>query len=88
MLNLLALVLLFVGASLVVVGYSKLSVRCPPTKIEYRYIPRTFKEEQEAPVLPSDIFAGMFKDPTPYSGGYSLGKLGPIRGDEGYIRQG
>lgn len=30
-------------------------------KIEYRYIPRTFKEEQEEPVYASDIYSNMFE---------------------------
>ncbi len=35
-------------------------------KIEYRYIPRTFEEEQNEPVYVSDIFETMFSQPSPW----------------------
>lgn len=35
-------------------------------KVIYRYIPRTFQEEQESPILVSDIFETMFSQPSPW----------------------
>ena len=35
-------------------------------KIEYRYIPRTFEEEQYEPVYVSEIFETMFSQPSPW----------------------
>lgn len=35
-------------------------------KIEYRYIPRTFEEEQFNPVYPSEVFETMFSEPSPW----------------------
>lgn len=40
--------------------------KCPEPKIEYRFVPRTFKEQQESPVKVSDIFSTMFERPTPF----------------------
>jgi hypothetical protein len=38
--------------------------KCPPKDVIYKYIPRTFKEEQIDPVKVSEIFKDMFeKDP-------------------------
>jgi hypothetical protein len=37
-----------------------------PPKIEYRYIPRTFEEEQLEPVYVSEIFETMFSQPSPW----------------------
>lgn len=34
-------------------------------KIEYRYVPRTFKEQQESPVPVTDLFKKMFENETP-----------------------
>ena len=58
-------ILLFVfllGIFMVLFGYSKSYQKCPEPQIEYRYIPRSFYEEQ---MSPSDIFKsfnGMFNN--------------------------
>lgn len=38
----------------------------PIPKFEYRYIPRTFEDEQFNPVYPSEIFETMFSQPSPW----------------------
>jgi hypothetical protein len=50
------------GLAMIVMGVSVEMARgdAPPTQVVYRYIPRTFEEEQENPLLPSDVFAPMF----------------------------
>lgn len=78
-LRFLTLLLFFIGLSFIVIGYVKSSTNCPSPKVEYRFIPRTFQEEQEAPVKPSVIFADMFNKPTPYIGGFSLENTGSDR---------
>ena len=35
-------------------------------KIIYKYIPRTFEEDQNQPILPSQIFKKMFDKPSPW----------------------
>ena len=39
---------------------------CPKPYIEYRYVPRTFKEEQEEKVPLEDIFNKLFAYPSPW----------------------
>jgi hypothetical protein len=35
----------------------------PKERVEYRYLPRTAKEQMDQPVFPSDIFETMFSQP-------------------------
>ena len=64
------LIILFIGAIFIAIEITKiktdLSQRQP--KVIYRYIPRTFEEEQEDPVPISDIFETMFSQPSPWVG--------------------
>ena len=61
--------LLLVGVVFVVNGIVKERSKVPPAKVEYRFVPRTFREEQEAPVKVSQIFEDMFTRPTPWPTG-------------------
>ena len=47
---------------------TRASIETPKEKIVYRYIPRTFEEEQNEPVMISDIFKTMFSQPEPWIG--------------------
>lgn len=62
--------LLVIGSILI---YVSIQSSCPPPKVEYRFVPRTFEEQMASPVQPSEIFKDMFEKPTPYVGGGSLG---------------
>jgi hypothetical protein len=44
-------------------------MECPKPQIEYRFVPRTLREELENPAKVSDIFTKMFNDPTPFVAG-------------------
>lgn len=59
--------LLFVASSMIIIGYVKSQLHCKPPKIEYRYIPRTFKEEQENPTPVIDLYADMFATAGPWA---------------------
>jgi hypothetical protein len=59
-------VLLFAGVALVLIGFIRTQKYCPPPKIEYRWVPRSFVEEQQSPVPVTDIFASMFYESTPF----------------------
>jgi hypothetical protein len=59
-------VVLFIGAVLILVGFIRSQKFCPPPQVEYRYVPRTFVEEQQEPVPVSDIFASMFIESSPF----------------------
>lgn len=60
--NVLLLILLLIGFVFITIGYVKANRNCPPQKVEYRFVPRSFVESQESPVPVSDIFAQMFFD--------------------------
>lgn len=61
---------------LIIVGYIRSQRHCPPARVEYRFVPRTFIEDQEAPVPVTDIFAKMFFESTPWLS-HEAGKLLP-----------
>ena len=62
MFNQLVLIILLVfGGLLVYLGWKKSEKFCKPT-VEYRFIPRTFREESENPVKATEIFSRMFSD--------------------------
>lgn len=67
--RLLVIALLVVGVVMVVNGYMAQNMQCPPERIVYKYIPRTFTEEQENPVKVSDVFGKLFKDADPLNYG-------------------
>lgn len=60
--KLLVMILLIVGVTLVINGYMKQNMKCGTPKIVYKYIPRTFEEEQNNPIKPSDLFSKMFSE--------------------------
>lgn len=64
----LILIILFLGILLVAIQVVRIQVGLveQKPKVEYRYIPRTFAEEQEDPVYPSEIFETMFSQPSPW----------------------
>lgn len=60
------IILLFIGALMLTVSLIKYNMRCPTKQIVYRYIPRTFEEEQMEPVSVSEVFKTMFTQPSPW----------------------
>jgi hypothetical protein len=60
------MLLLFIGILFIIIDLVKASSKCPEQKIIYKYIPRTFDEEQEQPGLVTDIFKSMFTQPSPW----------------------
>jgi hypothetical protein len=59
-------ILTFMGIISVAIGYVNQLQKCPPPKIEYRYIPRTFEQDQDNPVKVSQLYHTMFTQPTPW----------------------
>jgi hypothetical protein len=59
-------IMTFIGIIGIAVGYVNQLKKCPPPKIEYRYISRTFKQDQENPVKVSELFHTLFTEPTPW----------------------
>jgi hypothetical protein len=62
------LILALVGIILLAVGYVKSNLQCPPAKIEYRYIDKTFEDEQDVhvPILSTSGMYSMFENDSPW----------------------
>jgi hypothetical protein len=54
------------GIVFITVNLTKLNTPVPKTKIIYRYIPKTFEEEQNEQPYVSEIFKTLFTDQTPW----------------------
>ena len=68
----LVIILLLVSVIFIAIGYIKSNQKCPPPIVEFRYIPKTFKEEQSTAVPILSLYGSMFKNPSPWikSAGY------------------
>jgi len=64
--------LLYLGILFIAIGYVNQIKKTVPV-IEYRYIPRTFEEEQENPVKVGKIFKALFEEPDIYLAGRHIG---------------
>lgn len=58
----LVILILVIGICMVVIGYNKSNQSCPANRVEFRYIPRTFEQEQEVPVPVLSVYGKMFQD--------------------------
>lgn len=59
-------IIFIIGILLVIISLARAYNRCPPPRTIYRYVPRTFIEEQENPVPLDDVFYAMFNEPSPW----------------------
>lgn len=59
-------VIFAIAVILIIVSLTRAYYECPQNKTVYRYIPRTFIEDQENPVPLDDVFYAMFNNPTPW----------------------
>ena len=60
--------LFFLAIIFIVYSLTKAYNKCPEPKIEYKYIKRTFNQEQNDPVELKKIFGKMFDEPSPWVG--------------------
>ena len=60
--------LIFIGLIFIIIEVIKIKAGLvdKEPRIIYRYIPRTFEEEQTDPIPVTDIFATMFSQPSPW----------------------
>ena len=58
--NSIALLILIIGLIFILLGYNNSTNKCPPKEIEYRFLPRTFYDEQMQQTNISDIFSNLF----------------------------
>lgn len=70
-----SIILLFmlIGVIFIAVGYVKTNEQCPPPVVEYRYIPKTFEDEQNELTPLFSVFGKMFTNASPWQNyvGYS-----------------
>jgi len=60
------LLLFMIGVIMVIIGYTRQYSVCPNPRIEYRYIPRTFYDEQLSSPNILKQFSSMFEDENPW----------------------
>jgi hypothetical protein len=68
------LLLAIVGLVMLGVGYVKSNLQCPSNIVEYRYVEKTFNQEQNTP-MPIMSISGMnsmFEDDAPWIAGNSF----------------
>ena len=68
--KILLLILFIISIIFITIDLTKSSFKCKDKITEYRYVPRTFKEEQESPVPIDDIFGSMFENSSPWVGSF------------------
>lgn len=64
----LVIIVIFIALTMIMVNVTQINAGLvdKEPKIIYRYIPRTFEEEQMDPVYVSEIFDVMFSQPSPW----------------------
>ena len=71
------LFILFMFVIIALIIYEVVRLRtlkqCPKPIIQYRYVPRSFKDEQDEPIPVEDIFGKMFSHPSPWMISRSIG---------------
>ncbi len=62
------LIMALVGILMVGMGIIQNNMQCPPSRIEYRYVPKTFSEEQQVqtPLLSMTGVYDMFEKDSPW----------------------
>ncbi len=61
-----------IGLICVAINLTSMYKTCPEEKIVYRYIPRTFEEEQSEPIPPSEIYYDLFNNPSPWISAFAV----------------
>ena len=64
--NSIVLLLFLIGVIMITIGYTKTTSDCPLPKIQYRFIPRSFYDEQLSPDNVTSQFQSMFSDRSPW----------------------
>lgn len=57
-----AILLFFTGVVFITIGYTKMTHKCPPPQVEYRYIPRSIYDDQIYNQSITKKFKGMFSE--------------------------
>jgi len=60
------LTIVFIGIILMTISIVQSTYKCPEKQVIYKYVPKTFEEEQDNPTYVSDIFVTMFSQQSPW----------------------
>lgn len=71
------IMVIFIGIILIILDIKQYKL-CKPNKVIYKYVPRTFEEEQEYPTYVSEILGNMFIESTPWIIGQTGNKIRSI----------
>lgn len=69
------LLLFLVGISSIISGYVKSKQQCPPPRVEFRYIPKTFEDDQQNPLPLSSTFGTMFRGKDAWSNNNDISSI-------------
>ena len=72
--NNLLLITFLIGFFLTAIGLVRIYYKCPANQIIYRYIPRTFEQEQQLPVNLDQLYFTMFEEASPWVGSFRTRK--------------
>ena len=67
----------FIGILAIVIGYINQIKVNPVPPVEFRYIPRSFEDEQNDPVKVTTLFKNMFEDSSVWVAGFRQGYVRP-----------
>lgn len=70
---------LILGIIFISIGFSRMYFSKDNSKVIYRYIPRSFNEDQSNPVALSELYGTMFEDIQPDSGTFYNEKVRALR---------
>ena len=77
------LILFIIGLIFIAVGYTENYKNCPSPKIEYRFIPRSFYEEQISSTNLKSLYSDIFNEPSTWSA-YPFSNKQDIFNDKNY----
>ena len=81
--NFIVLIIFLAGSIFLSAGIAS-SYSVPTNTTEFKFIPRSFKEEQESPVPLMDIYSKLFNDPSPWVNSFTSTD-GFSREERGYM---
>ena len=61
------LILFIIGIIFITIGYTQNYSQCPAPKIEYRYVPRSFFEEQITSINLKKYYSDVFNQPSTWA---------------------
>ena len=84
------LLLAIVGLIMITAGYVRGNLQCPPETVQYRYITKTFDQEQDVstPIMSIGGMYGMFEDDSPWFEDRSFGTYNVKNNGNGRSLQG